>query len=198
VARRYLLEPLRPSATQGVVATVGGAPWVARSGDVVLVGSRLDPAWTGLPLSARFVSFMDAVINRIARGQLAILSGAPGDAVLLPDLVTDVVQGEHRWAVEGGAAFHPPATGAYYLLAGPDTAGGLSVNLDPRESLLLPATDAQVEALWPRSRVVPPRQAPGAAFAGAGRASLQGPVLWLALLLALAEVALASGLRRGR
>jgi hypothetical protein len=188
VARRYLLEPLRPSATQGVVATVGGAPWVARSGDVVLVGSRLDPAWTGLPLSARFVSFMDAVINRIARGQLAILSGAPGD----------VVQGEHRWAVEGGAAFHPPATGAYYLLAGPDTAGGLSVNLDPRESLLLPATDAQVEALWPRSRVVPPRQAPGAAFAGAGRASLQGPVLWLALLLALAEVALASGLRRGR
>lgn len=198
VTRRYALEPLRPSATQGVVATVGGAPWVARSGDVVLVGSRLDPAWTSLPLSARFVSFMDAVINRIARGQLAILSGAPGDAVLLPDLVTDVVQDGHRWAVEGGAAFHPPATGVYYLLAGPDTVGGLSVNLDPRESRLRPASDAQVESLWPGSRVVRPGQAPGAAFAGAGRASLQGPVLWLALFLALAEVALASGLRRGR
>lgn len=198
VTRRYTLEPLRPSAAQGIVATVGGAPWVARSGDVVLVGSRLDPAWTSLPLSARFVSFMDAVVNRIARGQLAMLSGAPGDAILLPDLVTDVIQGGHRWAVEGGAAFHPPAAGVYYLLAGPDTVGGLSVNLDPRESQLRPASDAQVESLWPGSRVVRPSEAPGAAFAGAGRASLQGPVLWLALLLALAEVALASGLRRGR
>ncbi len=198
VVRRYALEPLRPSATQGVVATVGGAPWVVRSGDVVLVGSRFEPSWTSLPLSARFVSFMDAAVNRIARGQLAMLSAAPGDAVLLPDLVTNVAQGEHRWAVEGGAAFHPPATGAYYLLAGPDTVGGLSVNLDPRESLLAPASDRQVESLWPGSRVVRLAEAPGAAFAGAGRASLQGPVLWLALVLAFAEVALASGLRRGR
>jgi len=198
VARRYALEPLRPSAAQGIVATVGGAPWVVRSDDIVLVGSRFDPAWTSLPLSARFVSFMDAVVNRIARGQLAMLKGAPGDAVLLPDQVTEVAQGERRWAVEGGAAFHPTGTGAYYLLAGPDTVGGLSVNLDPRESLLLPASDGQVEALWPGSRVVRLAEAPGAAFAGAGRASLQGPVLWLALALALAEVALASGLRRGR
>jgi hypothetical protein len=165
---------------------------------VVLLGSRLDPAWTSLPLSARFVSFMDAVINRIARGELAMLTGAPGDAVLLPDRVTDVAQREHRWVVEGGAAFRPPAVGAYYLLAGPDTVGGLNVNLDPRESALAPASDRQVESLWEGSRVVPLSQAPGAAFAGAGRASLQGPTLWLALLLAMAEVVLASGLKRGR
>ncbi|MEO8138142.1 MAG: BatA domain-containing protein [Gemmatimonadota bacterium] len=198
VVRRYTLEPLRPSAAAGVLATVGGAPWVVRTGDVVLLGSRLDPSWTGLPLSARFVSFMDAMINRIARGQLALLSGAPGDAVLLPDLVTDVAQGEHRWVVEGGAAFHPPAAGAYFLLSGSDTVGGLSVNLDPRESALAPASEDQVETLWEGSRVVRLGQAPGAAFAGAGRASLQGPLLWLALLLALVEVALASGLGRAR
>jgi hypothetical protein len=198
VSRRYALEPLRPGAAQGIAATVGGAPWVVRTGDVVLVGSRLDPAWTSLPLSARFVSFMDAVINRLARGQLALLAGAPGDAVLVPDRVTDVAQGEHRWVVEGGAAFHPPAVGAYYLLSGPDTVGGLSVNLDPRESVLAPASDDQVESLWSGSRVVRLAQAPGAAFAGAGRASLQGPALWLVLLLALAELVLASGLGRGR
>ncbi len=197
VARRYTLEPLRPSAAPGVVATVGGAPWIVRSGAVVLLGSRLDPAWTGLPLSARFVSFLDALINRTARGQLALLSGTPGDAVLLPDLATEVAQGERRWTVEGGAAFHPPMTGVFYLLAGGDTVGGLSVNLDPRESLLAPMADGQVESLWPGSRVVGLAQAPGAAFAGAGRASLQGPMLWLVLLLALSEVALASGLRRG-
>lgn len=198
VARRYALQPLRPSAARGIVATVGGAPWVVRTGDIVLVGSRFDPAWSGLPLSARFVSFMDAVINRIARGQLALLPGAPGDPILLPDLVTEVSQGEHRWAVEGGAAFHPPGAGAYFLLSGTDTVGGVSVNLDPRESLLAPASDRQVASLWRGSRVVGLAEAPGAAFAGAGRASLQGPMLWLALLLALVEVLLASGLGRGR
>ncbi len=80
VLRRYTLEPLRPSAAQGVVASVGGSPWIVRTENIVLVGSRFDPTWSGLPLSARFVSFMDALINRIARGQLALLAGAPGDA----------------------------------------------------------------------------------------------------------------------
>jgi hypothetical protein len=193
VLRRYTLEPLRPSAAQGVVATVGGAPWIVRTNDVVLVGSRLDPAWTGLPLSARFVSVIDALVNRLARGQLAQLSGAPGDAVPLPDLVTEVASSERRWPVEGGASFRPPVPGAYFLLAGRDTVGALSVNPDPRESMLRPAGDAEVEALWPGSRVVGLADAPGAAFAGAGRASLQAPLLWLVLLLAVAEVGLASG-----
>jgi hypothetical protein len=84
----------------------------------------------------------------------------------------------------------------YYLLAGRDTVGGLAVNLDPRESLLTPATTDAVTALWPNARVVSLAESPGAAFAGAGRASLAGAFLWVALLLGLTEVALASGLRR--
>ena len=41
------------SGRTGVLATVGGEPWMVRSGDVVLLGSRLDPAWTDLPVSRR-------------------------------------------------------------------------------------------------------------------------------------------------
>lgn len=196
VFRRYALEPARASAASGVVATAGGAPWIARSGDLVLVGSRLDPAWTSLPLSAGFMPFMDALINRLARGPLALVEAAPGDPVLVPDLTTEVARGDHRWRVEGGAAFRPPAPGVYYLLSGRDTLGGISVNVDARESLLRPASDRSVAALWHGARVVDLADAPAAAFAGAGRASLQGPLLWLVLLLALGEVALASGVRR--
>jgi hypothetical protein len=196
VLRRYALGPLRPSATEGIAATAGGAPWIVRTGDLVLLGSRLDPAWTTLPVSAGFMSFMDAVVNRLARGRLDLLQGAPGDAVPLPDQATEVVREEHRWQVEGGAGFRAPAPGIYFVLAGRDTVGGVSINPDPRESLLRPASDVAITSLWRGARVVGSREAPGAAFAGAGRASLQGPLLWLALALGLGEVALASGFRR--
>ena len=196
VLRRYQLEPLRAAAGSGVVATVSGAPWIVRSGDVVLLGSRLDPDWTTLPLRASFLPLVDALLNRVARGQLAVLQGAPGEPVLLPDLVTHVAQAERRWAVEGGAAFRPPATGLYFLLAGRDTVGGLAVNLDPRESALAAADPGLVRGLWPTARLFDLAEAPDAAFAGVGRASLSGPLLWLAFLLALAEVVLASVTRR--
>jgi len=65
---RYQLQTGQSGRT-GVLATVGGAPWLVRSGDVVLVGSRLDPAWTDLPVSAGFMPFMDALVNRLARGE---------------------------------------------------------------------------------------------------------------------------------
>jgi hypothetical protein len=196
IARRYALQPTRASATAGVVVTASGAPWLVRDGNVVLIGSRLDPAWTALPLLAGFMPFMDALVNRLARGQVATLAGAPGDPVLLPDLVTEVAQGDRRWRVEGGAAFRPPAPGGYYLLAGRDTVGALAVSLDPRESLLTPAAEGAVTGLWSGARLVSLADAAGAAFAGAGRASLQGPLLWLALVLGLVEVGLASGVRR--
>jgi len=196
VSRRHLLEPLRAGQATGVVATAGGLPWIVRAGDVVMVGSRFDPAWTALPLTAGFLPLVDALANRIARGEVALLDGAPGDAVLMPDLATHAVRGARRWPLEGGAAFRPPEAGLYFLLAGSDTIGALSVNLDPRESRLAPAEPSALRSLWPGARVVPLDAAAGAAFAGVGQASLQGPLLWLALLLGLAEVGLASGRRR--
>ena len=48
VTRRYALQSSGSGRT-GVLATVNGAPWIVRGGNVVLLGSRLDPAWTDLP-----------------------------------------------------------------------------------------------------------------------------------------------------
>jgi hypothetical protein len=154
VARRYLLQSTGSGRT-GVLASVAGEPWLVRSGDVVLLGSRLEPEWTELPLAAGFMPFMDVLLNRLARGEVSLGSGAPGEGLLVPDLTTSVRQGEQEWRVEGGGMFRPSGVGAYYLVADGDTLGAISSNLDMRESLLAPAPDDRVRELWAGARVVP-------------------------------------------
>jgi len=77
VNRRYRLEGT--GGDSGVVATVNGEPWLVRDGGVVLLGSRLDTTWTALPAAPGFVPFVDALANRIARGEASVLEavGAP-------------------------------------------------------------------------------------------------------------------------
>lgn len=195
ISRRYALEPAGGSRI-GVLATAAGSPWIVRTGRVVLLGSRLDPQWTSLPLSAGFVPLLDALVNRVARGELATIQGSPGDPVYLPDLTTEVRRGERSWPVEGGAAFRPTDLGLYFLLAGRDTVGTLVANPDPRESDLTRASDADLRALWPGVQVVSAPQAGDRAFAGVARADLRGQLLWLAALLGVLEVLLASGRRQ--
>jgi hypothetical protein len=195
VLRRYALQPTGSGRT-GVLATVKGTPWIARGGNVVLLGSRLDPAWTDLPVAAGFMPFMDALLNRLARGEVALPLGAPGDPVPLPDLVSEVRQGEREWRVEGGGLFQPPDAGVYYLRSGRDTVGAISVNPDPRESHLARATDAQARRLWKGARLVSLEEAGDMAFSSASQGDLRGPLLWMALLLGMAEVGLASVWRR--
>lgn len=192
VYRRYRLL-YTGGAPEGVAATVAGEPWIAGAGGIVLVGSRFETAWTDLPASPRFVPLVDALANRLVRGEQDRLEGAPGVPTRLPDAVDVVEGGGKRWEVEGGAAWYPPATGLYLLISGADTIGAVAVNLDPRESDLRAATDADVTALWPTARVVELGAAAHAAFAAGARGHLRGPLLLLAALLALVEAALASG-----
>jgi hypothetical protein len=83
VARRHRLEAVPGGREQGpagsILATVSGEPWLVRDGDVVLLGSRLDTVWTALPAASGFVPFVDALANRIARGQSPVAEavGAP-------------------------------------------------------------------------------------------------------------------------
>ncbi len=195
VTRRYALEP-GASGRTGVIARVNRQPWIVRSGDVVLLGSRLEPQWTALPLSAGFMPFMDHLLNRAARGEVALVDGAPGDPTPLPDRVTEVLRGNERWRAEGGAPFRPASVGVHYLLAGADTVGGLAVNVDPRESRLAPVPEVQLRKLWPGARIVDAADAAGAVFQAAARGDLRSPLLWLALAVALAELGLASAWRR--
>jgi hypothetical protein len=65
-----------------VLVTVNGEPWLVREAGLVLVGSRLDTAWTALPATPAFVPFVDRLVNRVARGEGAVgtVVGAPGVA----------------------------------------------------------------------------------------------------------------------
>jgi Aerotolerance regulator N-terminal len=62
-----------------VLATVNGEPWLVAAGNVVLLASRLDTAWTALPASPGFVPFVDELANRIVRGEAGVreAEGAP-------------------------------------------------------------------------------------------------------------------------
>lgn len=195
VARRYTLVSSGSGET-GVLLRAAGAPWLVRSGEVVLAGSRFDPGWTTLPLSAKFVPLLDALVNRVVRGEIAALRAAPGDPVPMPDR-TDAVAAPGRVVpVEGGALYRPAVPGLHFLLAGSDTIGVLSVNPDPRESDLTRAETRAVTSLWRGARVVPLEDGPEAAFTGASRGDLRGPFLWFALVLGLVEAGLAAGKRR--
>ncbi len=197
VARRYQLRSAGSGRT-GVLATVAGAPWLVRSGDVLLLGSRLDPEWTELPIATGFMPFMDLLLNRLARGEVTLALGAPGDPVPVPDQVSRVRQGDREWPVEGGGFFRPADVGAYYLLANGDTVGAIAANLDARESLLVPASDDQVRRLWPAARIVEPSEVAELAFSAGALGDLRGPLLWAGLALGLAELGLATLWRRQR
>jgi hypothetical protein len=85
VTRRYRLESgtehegPRTGRDSAVLATVNGEPWLVRDRSVVLLGSRLDTAWTALPATPAFVPFVDALVNRLAQGEAPV-----GEAEGLP------------------------------------------------------------------------------------------------------------------
>src|SRR5207249_1333060 len=56
-----------------------GERGMVREGPVMLIGSRLDTGWTALPASPAFVPFVDALVNRLARGEAPVVEaeGAP-------------------------------------------------------------------------------------------------------------------------
>ena len=85
VTRRYRLETVTENVGRGtgadsaVLATVNREPWLVRDGSVLLLGSRLDTAWTALPAAPAFVPFVDALVSRLARGEAPIpeVEGVP-------------------------------------------------------------------------------------------------------------------------
>jgi hypothetical protein len=196
VERRYALRG--PGAGRDVLATVAGTPWLVRSGNVLLVGSRLDPGWTDLPISADFVPFVDFLANRAVRGELALLDASPGQAITLPAGATALIRNGESRPAQGGDRFRPTEPGLSYLLSGTDTMGALAVNLDARESELVRANDAALRRLWPDARVATIDRAREATYAAGGRADLRGWVLALAALLAIADASLAGWGRKNR
>jgi len=163
VARRYRLE----GASDEVLATVNGEPWLVRSGNVVLLGSRLDTAWTALPTAPGFVPFIDALVNRIVIGEADVNSaeGAPG------------VEFRTRGAdTVGATVFGPDPRESDLTPATPTLATAAFGGRDRVEVLSANALAAE-------------------RFSGARRADASGVLLVLALLLAAIELAVATRTR---
>lgn len=158
VTRRYRIE-----GTGGdVLATVNGEPWLVRAGDIVLLGSRLDTAWTALPSAPGFVPFIDALVNRVVAGAAAVVTaeGAPR------------VEFRVRGADTVGA-----------------TVFGLDPresDLTPATPELVAA------AIGPTVHVLSDAAFSAERFAGTRRADASGVLLALALLLAATELGVAT------
>jgi hypothetical protein len=169
VVRRYRLTgagSAEPGAGD-VLATVNGEPWLVRSGNVVILASRLDTAWTALPASPGFVPFVDALVNRIVAGEAEV----------------DQSEGEPR--VE-------------FRTRGADTIAATVYGLDARESDLTPATPANATAALgggDRVEVLDGERFAAERFSGTRRADMSGLMLVLALVLAAAELGVATRTR---
>lgn len=201
ITARVTLEPVG-AREEDVIVRAGTAPWLVRHGGVVLVASQMRPEETSLPLGGSFVPALNALVNRVARGEAGTLEAAPGAPVRLPGVVTGIEIGADTVPVEPGSVVAAPARpGVYALLAGRDTAALLVVAPDPRESRLERADAGLVRRLFPGAEVEVMEELDEYAarrFRGAGRSELTGWFLALALAVLLVEaVVAAGGLRRG-
>jgi hypothetical protein len=195
-----VLRRHRLSGGGAVFASVAGEPWLAREDNVVLVASRMEPDWGDLPVSARFVPFLDFLVNRVAAREAWTVSATAGEMVLLPDGTVELVHTGDVIQAPGDLRLSAPLTAGVYFLrdAAGDTVGALAVNHDPRESRLQPA-DARLlrTTLGPEVRLVDSDRVGSELFRGIERADLTAILLLGALLAALAEFAVASSLRTG-
>jgi hypothetical protein len=194
VSRRVVLEPATAGAGE-VLVTANGAPWAVRDGEVVLLGSRLDPAWSELPLTAGFVPLLDHLLTRTLGGDLFVANAIVGTPVGLPGQVTAVARAGEAVAVEGGAPWRAPNPGVYYLLRGADTIGAVTAALPEGESDLTPLSADELRDRWPGAVVRTWDDAEAAAFANSGRGDLRPLLLLLALGCVVGESLLAG---RGR
>lgn len=174
------------------MASVAGEPWLVRADSVVILGSRVHDAWTDLPLRAGFIVALDYVLNRALRGDAPSLDASPGSIIRMPDRV-DAIDGPLRRSVEAGAPVAAPGEpGVYFLRAGVDTVGTLTVHADVRESMLDQAPRSAVErAFGDRTRMVTADRYAVERLASSERADVTSVFLLLAVALAIAEFVVA-------
>lgn len=198
VYRRYRLN-----GTGDVFASVSGEPWLVRSGNVVLVASRMEPGWTRLPVSASFVPFVDYLVNRIAAEQSWIVMGRPGETVELPMSARTMVGSqvaEVTTVPSSRQLLVPQQTGVYFLRgAAGDTVGALEVNADVRESQLRVADENQLRvAFGEESQILESSPLLRGLFGGEGRLRLTGLFLIATLVAVVGEFVVASSGGRTR
>ena len=195
VTERYRLvrEGTSPSDT---LATAGGAPWIVAGAGYVLVGSRLDPSSTDLPVRAAFIPWLADV--------LSLRLGAPGDGgaplvvspgapfVLPPGVETLESASGVRRSVDDARALAPAERGVWFMLRRGRRVGALVVDSPAEESVLArwsaQALASRLAAGDGRATTSPDRWIRDTYAAGTRRPAAT-PLLVIALLLIAAEAA---------
>ena len=172
VTRRYRIERAGSAGSgeegaSDVLATVNGEPWLVRSGSVVLLGSRLDTAWTALPATPGFVPFVDALVNRIVMGEAEVAASEGAPHVEFRTRGTDTI---------GATVFGPDARES---------------DLTPATAALVTAALGGKD----RTSVLSADRFAAEGFSGTRRADASGILLLLALLLAAGELGVATRTR---
>lgn len=205
VTERYGLALARAGTTD-TLATAGGEPWLVAGAGYVLVGSRLEPAATTLPVRAEFVPWLAEMLGERLGGPAgdagAPLSSLPNAPVTLPEGVDalEELSGARR-TITDPRVNAPAERGVWFMLRRGRRVGALVVNAPIAESDLArwPATSLAHKLGGAATRHT--SSAAGfvraALAAGARRAALV-PLLLLALLLLIVETAVVRTARSSR
>ncbi len=182
-------------APADTLATAGGEPWIVAGPGYVLVGSRIDPAATTLPVRAVFVPWLvDMLALRLGAPASDLgtpINAGPGDRVTLP-AGADALESPSgaRRSVSMDRVNAPDERGVWFILRGGRRIGALVVNAPPEESAL-----ARIDSRTLATRLGGAAgRASGTAnawvtgtFAAGTRRPAVTPLLLLALLLLAAE-----------
>lgn len=196
VSERYRL--IRDGNTPGdTLATTSGAPWIVAGEGYVLVGSRLDPASTDLPVRAAFVPWLADVLGlRLGAppGEGgAPLAAVPGAPLVLPAGIDafESASGVRR-DVGDVRALAPAERGVWFMLRRGRRVGAIVVDSPTDESVLARWSAETLAARLAggdgRATTSPGRWIRETYATGTRRPAVT-PLLVLALLLIAAEAA---------
>ena len=195
VTLRYALEP-RGAAVAETLAVVGREPWIVAGRGYVLIASPVDASATSLPITATFLPWLGDVLTSRLHGDPGVLrAAAPGQRTPIPAGIDAIESTDGRRIAVTGVVEAPAIAGTYFLIQGSRRAGALVVNPEVRESRLdrWPADELANRVATHGARVVDTPEAwADAAFTGAARQSLVGPLLFALLLVLAAEMAAAT------
>ncbi len=202
VTERYRLirEGTAPDDT---LAMAGGAPWIVAGAGYVLVGSRLDPSFTDLPVRAAFVPWLADVLGlRLGApaGEVgAPLAAMPSAPLVLPEGVdaVETALGVRR-DIDVARAIAPAERGVWFMLRRGRRVGAVVVDSPPDESVLerwsAEALASRLGGGDGRASTSPDRWIRDTYAAGTRRPAAT-PLLALALILIAAEAAAARSSR---
>ncbi len=185
----------------------------ASGGRALLATFPIDPEWTTLPRDPVFVPILHEMMKFLARVEspeaMNLVVGAPYRRV-----VTDIPDGESIVAVapDGSETLVSPrseaaglvaevretALAGIYTLRTPSAEYPFAVAVDPRESDLAPLSPSEISEAFPKAEsVAPSAEIRRAVLAGRFGREYWRPVLFAALLVAIAESLAGRGAWRG-